>query len=192
MTVFACKDAFMGLGLEQVKPSASLLHQDCSICTRPLAVHHNHASPQATIRGYHTAVRIIACGHCHGQECLDAWLNVGNSCPTCSRILFELTGDPITQQDVNDLVTKLGREFGEGRVIAAVAGLIERQKAEHAALRRYHEQELARQKASDAKKEEDLYALSDEDLLNSDEELDFGGDDMAGDGEEENTKASTD
>jgi hypothetical protein len=63
MTVFANKDAFLSLGVEQITSSASHTSQDCFICTKPLAVHANHNSPQSVLRGYHTAVRITVCGH---------------------------------------------------------------------------------------------------------------------------------
>ncbi|KAH7083306.1 hypothetical protein BKA63DRAFT_599329 [Paraphoma chrysanthemicola] len=184
MVVFASKDAFTALGLEPMKPSTSFAHHDCSICLQPLAVHTAHTSEFCIQHGYHPAVRIVACGHVHGKVCLNNWLDVGNQCPTCNRMLFEKTGDPITQADVNNLVRALGPELGEGRVIAAVAGLIEKQKAKHEELRRYHEQEMARQMVQDQeKKEEDNYALSADDMFASDEEMEFGDDEEDGDEE---------
>lgn len=173
MTVFANKDAFLGLGLEQVSSSAAHASQDCSICIKPLAVHDNHSSPQSKLRGYHSAVRITACGYTHGKDCLRAWLDVGNSCPTCNRILFEMNGDPITQQDVNNIVYVLGPEYGEARVTVAVVIMQKREK-EQAALRQYHEQETARQKMDDAKVRDQEFTLSDEDFMDSEEEIDFG------------------
>ena len=189
MTVFACKDTFLGLGIEEVQPSASYVAQDCSICTKPLALHHNDGSPKARLRGYHDTVRIIACGHMHGKDCLGAWLDVGNACPTCNRILFELTGDPITQRDINSLVYALGPEYGEDRVNVALVNMMQKQEREHAALRRVHEQEVARQKMKDTKGFEDGFLLSDEDLLDSDNELDFG---EGEDGDDEYTEEDVD
>jgi hypothetical protein len=149
MTVFANKDAFLSLGVEQITSSASHTSQDCFICTKPLAVHANHNSPQSVLRGYHTAVRITVCGHTHGEDCLNAWLDIGNSCPTCNRILFEIDGDPITQADLNDMVYMLGPELGEARVMIAVVAVREKREREQAALRRFHEQEIAKQKMED-------------------------------------------
>jgi hypothetical protein len=180
MTVFASNDAFLDLGLERVILSNAHVSQDCSICLKPLAVHHNHASPQARLRGYHSAVRICTCGHVHGEACLSAWLNVGNSCPTCNRVLFDLGGDPITQQDVNELAYMLGLEYGEARVMTAIAGMVQKQEKNQAMLRRYHEQEVAKQKMKDVNAHDDEFTLGGEDFLDSDEEMD-----CENDGEEE-------
>jgi hypothetical protein len=180
MTIFASKDAFLGLGLEKVKPSETHMSQDCSICTKSLAVHHNHSSPQSKLRGYHTAVRITSCGHMHGKNCLNAWLDVGNTCPTCKRTLFEITGDPITQQDMNDIVHTLGPKYGEARVAIAVVAVMQKREREHADVRRYHEQEVVKQKMEDAKVRDEEFMLGDEDFLESEKEMDFG-DDTDGD-----------
>jgi hypothetical protein len=177
MTVFANKDAFLSLGVEQITSSASHDSQDCFICTKPLAVHANHNSPQSVLRGYHTAVRITVCGHTHGEDCLNAWLDIGNSCPTCNRILFEIDGDPITQADLNDMVYMLGPELGEARVMIAVVAVREKREREQAALRRFHEQEIAKQKMEDTGLQDQEFALGDDDLLDSDDEMDFGEED---------------
>jgi hypothetical protein len=177
MTVFANKDAFLSLGVEQITSSASHTSQDCFLCTKPLAVHANHNSPQSVLRGYHTAVRITVCGHTHGEDCLNAWLDIGNSCPTCNRILFEIDGDPITQADLNDMVYMLGPELGEARVMIAVVAVREKREREQAALRRFHEQEIAKQKMDDTELQDQEFALGDDDLLDSDDEMDFGEED---------------
>jgi hypothetical protein len=177
MTVFANKDTFLSLGVEQITSSASHASQDCFICTKPLAVHANHNSPQSVLRGYHTAVRITVCGHTHGEDCLNAWLDIGNSCPTCNRILFEIDGDPITQADLNDMVYMLGPELGEARVMIAVVAVREKREREQAALRRFHEQEIAKQKMEDTELQDQEFALGDDDLLDSDDEMDFGEED---------------
>jgi hypothetical protein len=185
MTVFANKDAFQGLGMEEVQASVSHASQDCSICDKPLAVHHNDASPKSRLHGYHDAVRIVACGHMHGKECLDAWLDVGNACPKCNRILFELTGDPITEHDINNVVRALGPMYGEMRVNIALVGMMQNQEQKLAALRRVHEQEVAQQKMKDAKGYDEGFMLNDEDLMDSDEEIDFEVDDEDGDEDED-------
>jgi hypothetical protein len=53
MTIFASKDAFMALGLEQVNPSAAHASQDCAVCTKPLAVHDRTISTHVTLKDYH-------------------------------------------------------------------------------------------------------------------------------------------
>jgi hypothetical protein len=177
MTVFANKDAFLRLGVEQMTTSASHASQDCFICTKPLAVHANHNSPQSMLHGYHAAVRITACGHTHGEDCLNAWLEVGNSCPTCNRILFEIGGDPITQADFNDIIYSLGPELGEARVMIAIVGARDRREREHAALREQHAQELGRRMMEDARVQDQEFVLGGEDFLDSDDEMDFGEED---------------
>ncbi|KAF2830700.1 hypothetical protein CC86DRAFT_378957 [Ophiobolus disseminans] len=174
MTVFANKNAFQGLGVEDVKPSATHASQDCTICTKPLAVHHIDSSPKSRLRGYHDTVRIVACGHMHGKECLNVWLDVGNACPTCNRILFEIAGDPITQGDINSVVYMLGHEYGEERVTVALVNMMQKQERDHAALRRVHEQEVAQQKTKDSGGFYEGFLLLDNDFLDSDVEMDFG------------------
>jgi hypothetical protein len=173
MTVFASKIAFLDLGLEHVSLSAAHVLQDCSICLQPLAVHHNHASPQSVLRGYHDAVRVSACSHMHGKACLKAWLDVGNSCPTCNRVLFERGNDPITQREVNELMYVLGPEYGEARVMAAIVGMAQKKEKEQAALRRYHEQEVARQKMKDENVRDEEFSLDDDDFPDSEDEMNF-------------------
>jgi hypothetical protein len=173
MTVFAGKIAFLDLGLGRVSLSAAHVSQDCSICLKPLAVHHNHASPRSVLRGYHDAVRVSACGHMHGEACLKAWLDVGNSCPTCNRVLFERGNDPITQREVNELMYVLGPEYREARVMAAIVGMAQKKEKEQAALRRYHEQEAAKQKMKDANARDEEFSPSDDDFLDSKDEMDY-------------------
>jgi len=179
MTVFANKDAFQSLGIEAIQPSASHAAQDCTICAQPLAMHQTDSSPKSKLRGYHDAVRITACGHTHGAECLTQWLNVGNSCPKCDRILFEISGDTITQADIDNITYMLGPMYGEARVNVALVALMEEQERDHAALRRVHEQEVARQKMEeDQKGFDERFSMGDDDWADSDGEMDFeeGGD----------------
>lgn len=183
MPVFSCKEDFLSLGMTDVKPSPSRIAQDCPICIQPLAVHEKDGSPKSRLRGYHDTIRITACGHTHGKDCLKAWLDVGNTCPTCKRILFEFTGDPITQRDIHDLTYGLGPMYGEARVNVALVNMMQKQEREHAALRLVHEQEIARQKMRDAKGFAEEFLLSDGDLMDSEDEMDFGVDDDDDDGD---------
>jgi hypothetical protein len=172
MTVFASKEALKSLGLEHIQQSHAHASQDCTICTHPLAVHPTHSKdsrPQP-----HTAVRIVACGHIVGGECLDAWLDVGHTCPNCSRLLFEATGDHITHQDIDNILRALGPVYGENAVMTVVARLMVGQEQEHACMRQAHEIELERMKKETRN---DGLTLSDDDFLDSDEEMDFGEDD---------------
>lgn len=143
-------------------------------------MHPNHATPRSLQRGYHPAVHITACGHTHGALCLSTWLDVGNSCPTCARILFETTGDAITQRDINYIVHTLGPEYGEARVTVAVVAVMQKREQEQEMLRRLHEQEVAVQKMKDREAKDKEFVLGDEDFLDSEEE-DFGEDSKDGD-----------
>jgi hypothetical protein len=151
MTVFAGKTAFLDLGLERVSLSAAHVSQDCSVCLKPLAVHHNHASPQSVLRGYH----------------------VGTSCPTCNRVLFERGSEPITQKEVNELMFALAPDYGEARIMTAIVSMAQKQDKEQATLRRYHEQEVAKEKVKEANARDEEFSMGDDDFLDSDEEMDF-------------------
>lgn len=189
MTVFANKGSFVSLGLEQVKPSPSHASQDCTICLKPLVVYHVHASPHNVLHGYHDAVRISACGHIHGKQCLSAWLDVGNSCPTCKRILFEPNNEPITQQDVNFVMRSLEPLYGAAPVMSALVAYMQKQKEEHDARRRYHEQEVALQRTKDGEPRDDEFTLNGDDFLDTDEDAE--GDDNFEDGDYEEDDADS-
>ncbi|KAG9187437.1 hypothetical protein G6011_05308 [Alternaria panax] len=164
MTVFANKETFNSLGLEQFQQSHAHASQDCAICLRPLAVHPTKddiPDPKC-----HVTVRIAACGHIVGKDCLDAWLDVGHTCPVCACLLFEPTGDPITQGDINYILHILGPELGEHVIMVVVARLMARQEQEH-------EIELERAKARETQVRNDGFALSDEDFLDSDDDMNF-------------------
>ncbi|KAI4684548.1 uncharacterized protein J4E84_006538 [Alternaria hordeiaustralica] len=162
---------FNSLGLEQVQQSHAHASQDCTICRHPLALHPTKSKPAES--KLHRAVRIAACGHIVGQQCLDAWLEVGNTCPTCKRLLFEPTGGPITQQDINNILRTLGPQYGEDAIMAVVARRVARQEYEHARMRQAHEIELERMKAEETEARNDAFTLSNDDLLDSDEDMDF-------------------
>jgi hypothetical protein len=172
MTVFASKEAFKSLGLEQIQQSHSHASQDCFICTHPLAVHPMFT--RDTHSQLHTAIRIAACGHIVGEACLNAWLDVGHTCPTCNRLLFETTGDPITQADIDNLLRTFGPVYGENAVLTVVGRLMVRQEQEHARMRQAHEIELERMQAKEKEAPNDGCTLSDNDFLDSHEEMDFG------------------
>lgn len=127
MAVFASKLAFEQLGLDYITPSLNLSPQTCHICTDPLDVTlHPHSHEGATpSNAHHAAVRIGVCGHLHGAECLAAWLESSNACPTCRRVLFEPCGSAVRQVDVSGVVNVLGRRVGVGRVLLAVARVVE-------------------------------------------------------------------
>ena len=180
MTVFASKDAFKSLGLEQIKNSHAHASQDCSVCTHPLAMHPEHTKdPHSEL---HAAVRIAACGHIVGEACLDAWLDVGHTCPKCNRLLLEATGDPITQQDIDNLLRTFGPMYGENTIMAVVGRLMVRQEHEHARMRQAHEIELERMKGKEKEAQNDDFTLSNDDFVDSNEDWDFGADDDDEDG----------
>lgn len=169
MTIFTSKSAFVELGLEVVAPSTAHMYQDCYICKDPLDVNiHTTASEM-----HHEAVRIRVCGHMHGQVCLTAWLDTGNSCPTCKRLLFENSGRGVSQSDINNVVHSLGRMVGEKRVMLAIARLVGKQELERAQLRRTQEEEQKKMKAKKVQAhQEDL--MDDNEWMDSEDEEDFG------------------
>jgi hypothetical protein len=173
MTVFASKEIFNDLGLERVRKSHAHASQDCAICLQPLAL--LPTKGEVSDAELHTATRIASCGHIVGEDCLDAWLEVGHTCPVCNRLLFEPTGDTITQKDINYLVLSLGGMYPEQRIMAAVARFVARQEREHARMRRAYEIEMEKEKkkTEEAHAKNDGFALSDEDFLDSDGEMDF-------------------
>lgn len=170
MPVFFNKTTFDSLGAEEIKPSNTHASQDCSLCTNPLAVHPSNPIDEAS--KYHIAVRIRACGHILGKDCLDAWLEVGSACPICNRLLFQAQGHRITQDDINAVVESLGRRYGEGRVMRAIARLMARQEEENARLHKVHQAEMAKLADKDAQAKKDEY-MSVEDFLDSEGEMDF-------------------
>lgn len=121
-------------------------------------------------------------GHLHGEECLSAWLDTGNSCPTCKRILFEASGREIKQSDINSVVHMLGYWYTPAQVLAAVARLQGTQELEREQLR--HSQEQQAREAQETKEiqsrhemlmeEEDWYPSGDEDFdMDNDQDEDY-------------------
>ena len=193
MTLFASKIVFMQLGLEQVAPSTTHMYQDCYICKDPLNIN-IHTTPSPT---HHAAVRIHACGHMHGQDCLAAWLDAGNSCPTCKRLLFEASGCSVSQADINSVVNTLGRMVGEKRVMSSIARLMGKQELERGQLRRTQEEEMQRMEAKETQAPQD-YLVDDDDWMaesGDEKDLDMDEDDEDGgialDGEDVEPQSAT-
>jgi hypothetical protein len=67
----------------------------------------------------------------------------------------------------------LGPEYREARVMAAIVGMAQEKEKEQAALRRYHEQEAAKQKMKDANARDEEFSLRDDDFLDSKDEMDY-------------------
>jgi|SRR5690242_429654 len=166
MTVFATKAIFMQLGVEQVAPSTAHMYQDCYICKDPLNVNIHTAATDA----HHQAVRISVCGHMHGQECLAAWLDTGNSCPTCKRMLFGATGRSISNFDIEKLLQVLRHRFGEARAISAIARLMKKQERERAQLRRTQVDDLEKTKVKEQSRLNDL--IEDDEWMDSGDDED--------------------
>ena len=196
MTVFSGKEAFKCFGLEPMKPSHAHASQDCPICLDPLALHLNQ--PRRPQSNLHAAVRITACGHLVGKECLDAWIDVGHTCPTCNRLIFGATGDPITQEDVNNVTQSLVPEYGERAVMMVVARFMAHQEREYVRQKQTHKIEMDKMRTKEKQVKNDGFTLSDNDFYDSDEDVDFGEDEdedydyAEGEGEEEDTSGSTD
>lgn len=175
MSMFASKAAFVELGLETIKPSGAHMYQDCYICKDPLDV---NLYTTATDK-HHEAVRIGVCGHMHGQECLSAWLDVGNSCPTCKQLLFENSSRGVSQSDISHVVKTMKRRFGvygEKLAKAAIARIVGKQEAEQVQQQRIREEEVKKLKDREAQAQHGN-SLDDEDWMNdSDAKEDFGED----------------
>ena len=135
MVVFADKAAFTALGLEAITPSPTHFLQDCYICTHPLEVTAPSTSTTFALahstthtQRPHAAVRIISCSHVHGAQCLDAWLEVSNTCPSCKRLLFDQTPRAeITQADVRAVLYSLAPLYGIEEVLMAVHRCVSRE-----------------------------------------------------------------
>jgi hypothetical protein len=176
MTIFACKATFMELGIEKHQPSAHHAFRDCDICGSPLAVPRENTRHAPGSR-FHTPIRIVACGHAVGEECFNAWLDTGNTCPvkSCNRLLFEPTKETLTVRDANDLMLDLGGEFGERHVIGVLAHLIQTQEEDSKKLKQQHEIEVTKQRMRDEQRREEEMASYDDDWSRIyDEERDIG------------------
>ncbi|KAF3006549.1 hypothetical protein E8E13_006041 [Curvularia kusanoi] len=163
MSIFANRTMFMELGLEKVAPSTAIMHQDCYICNNPLNVN-AHATPTDA---HHSAIRIGVCGYLHGEECLAAWLQTGNTCPICKRMLFEVSGLSLSQNALNSVIRTMGPLVGEARVMLAIARLIGERDSERLQLNRnYEEVAEARLRPDGEMNDEDWFSSSSEEDFN--------------------------
>lgn len=190
MTIYASKIAFIVLGLEQVAPSNAHMYQDCYICKDPLDININTKASAA----HHSAVRIRDCGHMHGQDCLNAWLDAGNCCPTCKHFLVDPSGHSVSEVDITSVMHKLRHQFSQGLIVAAIARFIERRKGQRAELHRARDEEMRMRKAQEARDHQDTL-MGDEDWAESGEEdfemeEDADGDFVTDDEEQELPSAS--
>jgi hypothetical protein len=104
------------------------MYQDCYVCKDPLNI---NIYTKATYK-LHEVVRIGVCGHMHGHECLSAWLDVSNSCPTCKQLMFENSGRGVSQSNISHVVNTMKRRYdvvSEKLAIAAIARIAGKQEA---------------------------------------------------------------
>jgi len=117
MPVFADKAEFFAEGVDYTFSEGSSSPSQCTICLQTVRVDHStsridsegqstEASEDSIDHHLHEGVRIKDCGHIHGLECLEAWLDVSCACPTCRRRLFT----PLDEQSpTNDEVARMVR-----------------------------------------------------------------------------------
>jgi hypothetical protein len=180
MVVFSDKATFTTLGLEPITPSPTHLSQDCHICTHPLdvtptstATSYTLAHTTAHLRQPHAAVRIIACSHMHGAQCLTAWLEVSNTCPTCKRLLFEQSArSEITNADVHAVVESLAPQFGARDVLVAVHQCVAREGGALLQEKLYREEKEGLEREEKTRAQEEV-AGDGEWLVSDDEEMEF-------------------
>lgn len=178
--VYANKADFTTRGLEPIVPSYIHPMQDCSICLLSLA------TQPAYIKGvdaheFHAAVRITACNHVIGSECLAAWHDASHTCPTCNRLLFEPEGFAITHSDVDAVVRSLGqRGYAERHVMRAIARMVVKAEKETKEVREKLERSMERLREQEwvRRREEEMTAKD----FWSDSEEDF---EFEEDGEED-------
>ncbi|KAH9862494.1 hypothetical protein IAQ61_009911, partial [Plenodomus lingam] len=164
MAIFPSKSQFLRLGVQPITPSPAHVSQDCVICKDPLALrpHITTSTPPS-----HPALRIESCGHTLGLECLSAWLNVSNTCPTCSRTLFQVHIPRITQEDIDVVIRSLGHRYGVDRIVSLLAQRIRKQDLEAVVMMQKNQEETRR----------DQFEMAEQDWLDNGDELDVGGDD---------------
>lgn len=164
MTIYASKAAFVTLGLEPVTPSNAHTYQDCYICREPL-----HVNIQTPSTAHHSAVRISSCGHMHGQACLKAWLDTGNSCPTCAHKLFDSSGHSYSQASINSVVDSMSKYVPRPLIVAAIARLLGKQESAQAQLRRAQIEEQQQRMVEEAQAHQNM-VMDDEEWTESGEE----------------------
>lgn len=200
MTIFDNKADFLTLGIEAVVPSIYGTNMSCTICLDTLEIirtttppagsaYHAHGSSQDEDASLHAAVRIKACNHVLGDECLTAWLEVGNTCPTCNRMLFVPPfEEPLTQDMVDDVIDSL-RDVADEEIIgdALELAIIEDQ-ATAVARRQQFEANVAAQREQTAAKDRERNDF----LLNSDDMVDSDVEDWTGEDAEEDSDVGED
>jgi hypothetical protein len=213
--IYDTKKTFLAIGVEPVTTSSYAVEIDCEICLKPLAMipdasstHQNGdsstkpadltplASTPTKEPTFHPALRIIACGHVHGAECLTAWLETGNTCPTCACILFTPPSEqPISQEEVNWVVAILEPLIGEELLYRWIAKYMASGMEEEVRRKRAHDNMVVVERIAREQKERierEMYTLGDEDFMEeeyeewSDEEgeADEDGEDAQWSGEE--------
>lgn len=201
MPVYDNKTDFLSLGIEVVVQSIYHSKTNCTICLEPLdmvettpstgSADHDHGSDQDT--PLHAAVRIKACNHVHGAECLAAWLEVGNTCPICNRMLFVPPfEEPITQDVVDDVIQALRDVAYEEDISDVLARLVFEDQTTGATRRQQFEAKVAAQRkqteAQERNREFDDFLLYEDDFLDSDVEdwfpEDYEGDENEDSGED--------
>lgn len=117
--------------------------------------------------------------------------NVWTHESTLVTLIFEATGDPIAQEDVNNVTQSLVPEYGERAAMMVVARLMAHQEREHARQKQTHKIEMDKMRTKEKQVKNDGFTLSDNDFYDSDEDMDFGEDEdedddyAEGEGEEE-------
>lgn len=174
MTVYNTEAEFGMHGVEYLQPSAYHVSWDCEICLDPLDLVETSAKTNHHTR-LHAAVRIKSCGHIQGTECLAAWLKIGNTCPTCGRMLYlPAVEQPLTQQDVDAMMRELRVGYSEGQIARSLARYMHVSDAAAERLKQVMATKVAMEEVKEKEKEEkdrQEHMLKDEDLLDSDAEL---------------------
>ncbi|KAJ4360563.1 uncharacterized protein N0V89_001128 [Didymosphaeria variabile] len=181
MTVFNTETEFQLHGVDHLEPSAYHISQDCDICREPLAL------VKATCpndKRLHPAVRIKSCHHVHGTECLNAWLKIGNTCPTCGHMLYlRAMEQPLTQHDVDTMMRELSGMCDEDSIAQSLARYMHISDAAAVKLEQIMHTKVATEETKRKEKEEQDrkdFMLGDDEFLDSDME----GEDAEGGGEE--------
>ncbi|KAF2449547.1 hypothetical protein P171DRAFT_344095, partial [Karstenula rhodostoma CBS 690.94] len=177
MTVYNTEAEFGMHGVTHLQPSAYHVSRNCEICLEPLALVKSSANTNGGDNNHtrlHAAVRINSCGHIHGTTCLVAWLKIGNTCPTCGRMLYlPAMEQPLTQQDVDALMRDLRGTYSEERIARSLARYMHISDASAAKLKQVLVTKVAMEEAKEKEKEEkerQESMLNDDDFLDSDAE----------------------
>lgn len=174
MTVFNTSDEFHSHGMDHLKPNEYRISQDCDICLKPLALVKETSSDDIS---YHAAVRIKSCRHMHGAECLAAWLKVGNSCPTCDRMLYLPAAEQsLTQENVDMMIRDLGGLYDEEDIARSLARYMHVSDAAAAKLKQIIDMKVSMEEArrkEEEGKEQKGFMLGDQDFLDSDSDTEW-------------------